>query len=283
MYLTEMWLGFLRRLVRFGFWRRRGFVAAFCVLVGLQASPAWGWGPLGHLIVARIAEREAGDKARSRLRFYLEKEGGIASAARWAGDLTAERPETARWQFIHIPPNAMELDLEKQCPLEDCLPTKIREFEGIARLGIRDRAQLTEAVKYVIHLMGDLHQPLHAGYAEDESGRKIPVVLDGREMSLFEAWDAALVERLGSDDMAVADRLWQRISSEQRERWSEGNLRTWTWETHLLAARMAYGALPTGSPKTLGEDYLAQSMEVIETQLMKAGVRLARILDRTWP
>ena len=60
-------------------------------------------------------------------------------------------------------------------------------------------------------------------------------------------------------------------------------MRDWTWETHLLAARMAYGALPTGSPKTLGDDYVAQATEVVETQLMKAGVRLAKILDRIWP
>jgi hypothetical protein len=100
---------------------------------------------------------------------------------------------------------------------------------------------------------------------------------------LFEAWDSALLERLGTDDVAVAERLWQRINNEQRQQWSEGNLRTWTWETHLLAARMAYGALPSGSPKTLDDPYLAQSTQVIETQLMKAGVRLAKILDRTWP
>jgi hypothetical protein len=261
----------------------RAPVAALCLLLVLPATPAWSWGPLGHLIVARIAEREAGAKARSRLRFYLEKEGGLETAARWAGDIESERPETVRWRFIHIPPNAMELDLDKQCPAQDCVTVKIREFEGIARLGVRDRTQLTEAVKFVIHLMGDLHQPLHAGYAEDESGKMIPVVLDGRPMSLFEAWDAALVERLGTDDAAVADRLWQRITSEQRQRWSEGNLRAWTWETHLLAARLAYGALPSGSPKALDEDYVAQSTQVIETQLMKAGVRLARILDRTWP
>jgi hypothetical protein len=254
-----------------------------CVLIALQATPAWSWGPLGHLIIARIAEREAGSKARSRLRFYLDKEGGLEGAARWPGDIENERPELARWRFIHIPPSAMELDLDKQCPAGDCITVKIREFEGIARLGVRNRSEITEAVKFLMHLMGDLHQPLHAGYAEDDGGKAIPVVLEGRQISLFEAWDSALLERLGTDDVAVAERLWQRINNEQRQQWSEGNLRTWTWETHLLAARMAYGALPSGSPKTLDDPYLAQATQVLETQLMKAGVRLAKIVDRTWP
>ncbi|MEX2299870.1 MAG: S1/P1 nuclease [Bryobacterales bacterium] len=261
----------------------RALPAALCLFVALNASPAWAWGPLGHLIVARIAEREVGSKAASRLRFYLEKEGGIESAARWAGDIAGERPDTARWSFIHIAPSAMELDLTQQCPANDCVTVKIREFEGIARLGVRDRTQITEAVKFMIHLMGDLHQPLHAGYASDEGGGKIPVLLNGRQMSLLDAWETTLVERLGTDDAAIADRLLQKMTSAQREQWSDGNLRDWTWESHLLAARVAYGALPSGSPKALNEDYIAQAAQVIETQLMKAGVRLARILDRTWP
>jgi nuclease S1 len=256
--------------------------AGICFLLALSA-PAWGWGPLGHRIIARIAEKEAGSKALSRLNLYLGKDVAIEDAVLWADTLEVERPETARWHFIHIPPNAMELDLDRVCPDRDCVTVKVREFEGIARLGIRDRSEIEEAVKLVLHLMGDLHQPLHAGYAEDEEGRGIPVVLDGRAMSLYDAWDSALVARLGDDDAAIAERLEQNITSEQRRQWQAGNLRDWTWETHLLAARMAYGALPTGSPKTLGDDYVAQATEVVETQLMKAGVRLAKILDRIWP
>jgi hypothetical protein len=262
--------------------RARG-AALICFLIALTAAPAWSWGPLGHRIIARIAEREAGSKARSRLSFYLGRDAAIQDAALWAGDVEVERPETARWHFIQIPPNAMELDLERQCPDGQCITVKLREFEGIARLGIRDRAEIEEAVKLLLHLAGDLHQPLHAGYAEDQGGKSIPVVLDGRQMSLYDAWDSALLERLGSDDGGIAERLAQNTTSEQKQRWREGNVRDWTWETHLLAARMAYGALPSGSPKALGDEYLIQATEVIETQLMKAGVRLAKILDQVWP
>jgi hypothetical protein len=263
--------------------RRARRAAACCLLLALNAVPAWSWGPLGHRIIARIAEREAGSKARSRVNFYLGKDVAIEDAALWADNLKIERPETARWHFIQIPPNAMELDLEQQCPQGECITVKLREFEGIARLGIRDRSEIEEAVKLLLHLVGDLHQPLHAGYAEDQSGKNIPAVLDGRAMSLYEAWDSALVERLGTDDAAIAERLMQNTTSLQRQKWRQGTLRDWTWESHLLAARLAYGALPPGSPKNLGSDYLTQATEVVETQLMKAGVRLAKILDQVWP
>ena len=263
--------------------RRAPWAAACCFLGSLSAAPAWSWGPLGHRIIARIAEQQAGNKARARLSFYLGKEVAIEDAVQWADGLQLERPETARWHFIHIPPNAMELDLERQCPDGECITVKAREFEGIARLGIRERSEIEEALKFLLHLVGDLHQPLHAGYAEDQGGKNIPVVLDGRAMSLYDVWDAALVERLGSDDAAIAERLAQNTTSEQRQRWRQGNLRDWTWESHLLAARLAYGALPSGSPKTLGDDYLIQATEVVETQLMKAGERLAKILDQVWP
>jgi hypothetical protein len=259
------------------------WAAGCCLLAALNATPAWSWGPLGHRIIARIAEREAGSKARSRLSFYLGKEVTIEDAALWANGLELQRPETARWHFIHSPPNAMELDLERQCAEGECITVKAREFEGIARLGIRDRSEIEEALKLLLHLLGDLHQPLHAGYGEDQGGKNIPVVLGGRAMSLYDVWDSVLVERLGTDDAAIAERLAQNVTSEQRQRWRQGNLRAWTWESHLLAARLAYGALPSGSPKALGDDYLIQATEVVETQLMKAGVRLAKILDQVWP
>jgi hypothetical protein len=257
--------------------------AAGCLVLSLTAAPAWSWGPLGHRIIARIAERETGAKALSRLNFYLGKDVSIADAALWAQTLEVDRPETARWHFIQIPPNAMHLDLDRLCPEKECITVKVREFEGIARLGIRDRSEIEEAVKLLIHLVGDLHQPLHAGYGEDQGGRTIPVVLNGRSTNLYDVWDEALLERLGNDDAAIAERLAQNTTSEQRDRWRQGNLRDWTWETHLLAARLAYGALPEGSPKRLGEDYLLQATQVVEVQLMKAGVRLGKILDQVWP
>jgi hypothetical protein len=270
--------------LRFAPWRPLGRTwAACCFLLACTAAPAWSWGPLGHRIIARIAQREAGPKALSRLSFYLGKDVPIEEAAVWAQGLELERPETARWHFIQIPPNAMQLNLERQCPENECITVKLREFEGIARLGIRDRSEIEEAIKFLIHLVGDLHQPLHAGYGEDQGGKSIPVVLNSRSMSLYDFWDSALLERLGSDAAAIAERLAQNTTSEQRERWRQGNLRDWTWETHLLAARLAYGALPSGSPKSLGDDYLLQATEVAEIQLMKAGVRLGKILDQVWP
>jgi hypothetical protein len=267
---------------------RRGILVALwasgvCCLVIASPRPAWSWGPLGHRVVARIAQREIGDRARSRLAFYLGKDVGIEDAAVWANDIHILRPETAQWHFIRIPPSAGELDLETQCPEGECITVKLREFEGIARLGIRERSEIEEAAKFLLHLIGDLHQPLHAGYIEDQGGEKTPVVLAGRSMSLYEAWDSALLEQLGSDDAAIADRLAQQITDEQRKRWQEGNLRDWTWESHLLAARLAYGALPAGTPKNLNEDYVSQAAAVIEEQLQKAGVRLAMILDQVWP
>lgn len=263
--------------------RRAPWAIILFAILCSTVTPAWAWGSLGHRVIARIAEREAGDKAKSRLRFYLQKEGGPEAVAMWAQDIEAQRPETARWHFVHIPPNATEFKLAEICPQEDCITTKLREFEGIARLAVRSREDVTEAVKFIIHLVGDLHQPLHEGYAEDSGGREIQVVLDGDKMTLYEAWDAALAKRLGSDDAAIADRLFDRITSEQRRHWKEGRPADWTWESHLLAARMAYGALPSGSPKVLGDGYKMQATEVIEQQFMKAGVRLAKILDQVWP
>jgi hypothetical protein len=263
---------------------RRAARSLVCWIAVLSlAPPAHSWGTLGHRIVAGIAEREAGDRARSRLRIYLEKEGGLGEAAVWASDMHLLRPETERWHFVRIPPGAMEFDLNRDCPERDCITAKIREFEGIARLGIRDRDEVAEAIKFLIHLAGDLHQPLHTGYAEDHSGRDIPVVFSGRQTNLYDLWDSTLVETLGPDEEAIIDRLLRGVTDDQRREWRQGTPRDWTWESHSLAVRVAYGALPDGSPKAIGPDYLGPAMRVVEGQLTKAGIRLAKILDQVWP
>ena len=160
---------------------------------------------------------------------------------------------------------------------------KIREFVGIARLGIRGKSEVGEAVKYLIHFVGDLHQPLHAGFAEDKGGNQIPVMAEGRESNLHSIWDSTIIRRLGSDEAEIAQHLNQGITPLQKKQWQKGRPREWAWESHLLAVRVAYRALPAGSPKRLDEDYLAQAAAVAEEQLAKAGIRLAALINQVWP
>ena len=254
-----------------------------CVVMPWIASPAFAWGPAGHRIIASVAQQHLNARARARLAYVLGSETTLADVATWADDVRDERPETASWHYINIPPAATDLRPQRDCPDSNCVSDKIREFVGIARLAIRDRSEVSEAVKYLIHLVGDLHQPLHAGFAEDKGGNQIPVIVDGRESNLHSIWDSTIIRRLGSDEAEIAERLTQGITADQKKQWQKGQPREWAWESHLLAVRMAYGALPAGSPKGLDDNYLAQAAAVGGEQLAKAGIRLAAVINEVWP
>ena len=254
-----------------------------CVVMPWIASPASAWGPAGHRIIASVAQEHLNARARARLSYLLGSETTLADVATWADDVRDERPETRAWHYINIPPAATDLRPQRDCPGRNCVSDKIRQFVGIARLAIRDKSEVREAVKYLIHLVGDLHQPLHAGFAEDKGGNQIPVIVDGRESNLHSTWDSTIVKRLGSDEAEIAQHLNRGITTHQKKQWQKGRPREWAWESHLLAVRVAYGALPAGSPKTLEGHYLAQATAVSEEQLAKAGIRLAAVINEVWP
>ena len=254
-----------------------------CLIVPWIATPTLAWGPAGHRIIASVAQEHLNARARARLSYLLGSETTLADVATWADDVRDERPETRAWHYINIPPAATDLRPQRDCPGSNCVSDKIREFVGIARLAIRKKSEVSEAVKYLIHLVGDLHQPLHAGFAEDKGGNQIPVIIEGRESNLHSIWDSTILRRLGSDEAEIAQHLNQGITTLQKKQWQKGRPREWAWESHLLAVRVAYGALPAGSPKTLEDHYLAQAAAVSEEQLAKAGIRLAAVINEVWP
>ena len=254
-----------------------------CALLLACSAPAWSWGPLGHRVIAQIAERHLGANARGRLRFYFGKDMGLADQAMWADELREQRPESERWHYINIPPHATTLNAKRDCPQDDCVTAKIREFVGIARLAVRGKDDVADAARFVIHLAADLHQPLHAGHLEDRGGSGIMVKFLGEDKNLHQVWDSGILNSMGEDEGALADRLSAQITPEKKKEWRRGQPGDWAWESHLAAVQVAYGALPAGEDKVLDAEYLRQARGVVEEQLSKAGVRLAELLNQTWP
>jgi hypothetical protein len=258
--------------------------ALTCFVLGLaMAAPpsADAWSEAAHRAVAKVAFDRLGANARNRHRLVMGRDSKLEDIAAWADTVLHERPETEAWHSITIPPGATELDLQRDCPVGDCVTVKVREFEGIVRLAFKPRSDVTEALRFLVNLAVDMHQPLNAGYPPDRGGDEIPVVADGKHLLLYDWWDSTLFA--DQDEEALAQRLREIISDSKAREWSQGTLRDWTWDTHLTAVRVAYGALPQGSPKQLDGFYADHARAVAEEQLAKAAVRLAVLLDRIWP
>ncbi|MCB1018465.1 MAG: hypothetical protein H6509_04280 [Bryobacterales bacterium] len=253
---------------------------ALCALA-FQPAPLQAWSDKVHRAVLRVAQERLSPTADRRQRLMMGSDAKLYDNAGWSHHIEVERPETEAWHSITIPPTATRLDLDRDCPVGDCTPVKLRETVGIVRLAHKDKPQLQEAFKFLVNLAVDMHQPLRAGYPPGNGGDAIPVAFNGTEGELYEYWDNEIFADVDED--LLAERIRELITPQRAREWSKGNMKDWTWDTHLSAVRVAYGALPKGSPKQLDGDYAVQARMAAELQLAKAAVRLSTLLDEVWP
>lgn len=247
----------------------------------LLPAPSRAWDETSHRAITRIAEEHLAENALKRYRYYVPTGQTLEDVSYWAQSIFEERPETEAWHSITLPPDATGVDLNRDCPVGDCITVKIREAEGIVRLAHKPRAVVSEYLRFLVHLVGDLHQPLNAGYPPGEGVSDPLVVYEGAEMTLSKFWDDHLFDGVSAEELA--DRIRRRITPSNLRDWQAGTLKDWTWDTHLVAVRVAYGSLPAGAPRTLNAEYVATARQAAEEQLAKAAVRLAASLDRVWP
>jgi hypothetical protein len=285
---------------------------ALCVTVVLGALPmvAWSWGDEGHEIVGLVANHYLESSARDRLNALLSADHsgltadtGIASESTWADHYRDADRNTSRTQYLQTR-EWHYVDLELEAPDEraachdrpalasdiaasqgdphDCIVDKIDQF-GAELANPRTAApERLLALQFLLHFIGDLHQPLHAADDHDHGGNEVRVVLAGvRAGNLHQYWDTVFVERLGKDSAAVAALLIGDITPAQRREWSSGTPADWAMQSFAIAKSMAYGKLPPAQDgrHTLGTDYADDATAAVRLQLERAGVRLAAVLN----
>lgn len=242
-----------------------------------------GWSDTGHRVVAAAAQEILSDNAKRRLSYLLGKDFVLAEVATWADEIIVERPETEAWHSITIPPGAEGVDLKRDCPLGDCLPVKVRDCIGIVRLAIRTQTEIVDSLKMLISLAADMHQPMRNGYPPGQGMEDHIVEVDGVQMSMFDAWEHGLVDRLGTEE-EVLQRVSERVASAESSTWRRGTYRDWTWETHQIATGQVYASVGDGSEGIVVDgSWLSQASETVVDQLAKSAVRLAHMFEVTWP
>lgn len=260
-------------------------LAVFGILAG--CLPVYGWWEEGHRLVARIAEAQLTPIARARVKAILGLNETLASVSAWADEIRSQRRNTAPWHYIDIPINQPHLDMARDCPSGDCVLVKIEDFRKALGDPALDAAHRREALLFLVHFVGDMHQPLHCSDNDDQGGNRTPVRLLSQERptNLHSAWDGALLERAGTEDQLLP-RL-SRDAAKHAGKWSKGTVSEWAEQSHKLAQKVAYGPLPKHAagentpPATLTGRYERMADSVMERQIEKAGDRLARILNET--
>ena len=276
------------------------------VLSTAFASPAGAWGFEGHEIVAGIARSELTPTVRAKVDAILAGDPDtltapdMASRATWADAWRgAGHRETAQWHFVDVELDGP--DLTAACfghppsdtpasggPAKACVVDRIRDFAAELSAPGTDPAERLLALKYLLHFVGDVHQPLHASDNHDRGGNCVLVSLGGsRTVNLHAFWDTVVVEEaVGRDAASAAIALRARITPAMRAEWRGGDASRWVTEAFQVARSAAYAI---GSPPGCGRDaapiplppgYDAAARTAAVLQLQRAGVRLGAILNR---
>lgn len=292
--------------------RRGASLLATLVLLALAAPRELrAWGSEGHRVVALIAYRQLSPKVRARVDELLStddsgltRDRSMAAESTWAdryrdSDRDRHGPRYTRtWQWHFVDLEIDSPNLISAChgepavppglpasrgPARDCVVDKIVEFSRELRASSTPTRERLRALQFLVHLVGDLHQPLHSADRHDRGGNALRVVLPGgRASNLHAAWDSRFVADLDRSPRRLAETLAGEITPAQRRRWSRGTPADWARETERVAARIAYGDLPQPDARGrvhLGPAYVAAATAATRTQLERAGVRLAALLN----
>jgi hypothetical protein len=240
---------------------------------------AFGWGPEGHALIARIAETQLTPKARDQIAAILGPGSTLVSIASWADEIRRSRPETGGWHYIDIPINRPHLDMARDCPKGNCVIAKIEDFEKAVADPSTPPAARREDLMFLIHFVSDMHQPLHSSDNQDRGGNSVHVRFAGRNLNLHSLWDSALLARMGNEDQLEA--AWAKDSAKHEKKWSKGSVEDWAEQSHKEAQKVVYRKLPAGTPPTINAAYEKAADSLIRLQIEKAGARLARVLNQT--
>ena len=257
------------------------------VLLCLLAAPAHAWGPRGHRLVGHLAESALTPAARAQVDALLrgvedEQDRSLAGISTWADELRERDPDlgrrSARWHYVNIGENNCSYEPARHCPGGDCVIEAINDQAAILADRDRSDAERLQALKFVVHFVGDVHQPMHAGHAHDRGGNTTQVHLrdgtrDGRGTNLHALWDSGLFYGLRESEerhLAVLGELAVEVPA----RAGPG-----AWAEESCAVVLQDGVYPPQA--RIGQDYVDRWRPVAEERVVIAGQRLAELLNRT--
>jgi hypothetical protein len=288
--------------------------AAILVFSVFFAIPhqALAWGDDGHKTVALIAQQCLSQSAKKTIAAMLAADTDgltqhdIASEATWADKYRDENnrkdhyQETQNWHFVDTEISSPDLTtacfgrpalppgtLASNGDAKACAVDKIEQFETELAAPGTDAEERLFALKFILHFVGDVHQPLHSSDNHDYGGNQVKVTVDGSKHKsadeLHGFWDVQFVDGVAKPPTVLAKKLLAQISPAQAASWVQGKPEDWSMEAFMISKQDAYGSPPLSkaTPRHLDAAYVAQAEKDVTLQLSRAGIRLAYVLNQS--
>jgi len=273
--------------------------------------PPLGWGRVGHELVGALAQALLNSNANEMCQNLLPLEGGsLEAVAPWADDVRRlpEYAWSAPLHFINTPAWKCDYVRSRDCTSESgedmmCVDGAIQNYTSRVNDTSIGSDQQAEALKFLVHFVGDIHQPLHCGFTEDEGGNLILGYFLTRQANLHQIWDTMMIVKrikddFGDDQDAFESYLLGKIHGDwaaEAKAWVQCSSSApydacsaeWGQDSVLDACKYSYvesdGTTRIDEGFLLEEDYYYRNMPLIEKLLAKAAVRLGHVLNVVWP
>ena len=244
----------------------------------LLCSPVLAWGPDGHRVVGALAISQLTKQVKRTLLEIMATDE-LEELAQWCNWPDAYRAtEEGAWSeplhYINMVPGASLYVRQRDCPDGQCVTEAIvfyAEQLGNRELSVEKRR---EAYGWMCHLVGDLNQPLHAGFGHDRGGNDFAIRFNGEDMNLHRFWDSALIEQRSESWTGLYHQLRQRSGPPPQPTWQKEDVVAWTNESHEFASVYSYPHDPE-----ITHAFADQSWGLAQNQLSKGGKRLALVLN----
>ncbi|MEN3976740.1 S1/P1 nuclease [Emcibacter sp. SYSU 3D8] len=260
-------------------------------LLGMAAllavsGPAAAWSPEGHQVIGRMAALYLTKSAKAEVEALLGGDAADAMerASTWADDIVAQRPDTLAWHFVDIPLDEGKYNPERDCPGGNCAVARMTADMKLLADKTQPKEQRAEALKYLINLMGEIHQPLRVVDDGHDHGRDIKVQFGDKRTNLFDVWETDVPKGLQGTTQQIVSRLRGKITPEHRKFWAYGTFIKWTEES-AGQARVnihddLYGAARLSNEELLVSlEYPDVKRRLASELISRAAVRLAAALN----
>lgn len=260
--------------------KNKHLVVALSVLFSFSML---SWGVTGHKTIGKIAENHLSAKAKNEI-VALIGDTSLAQISTYADEIRS-KPEfksTGGWHFINLPLGLSYHDFKKQVKelgVENVY-SELLKLEIQLKDPKATKEEKVFALKFIVHLVGDLHQPMHVSRESDQGGNKIQVTYDGKGTNLHSLWDTRLLEhqKLGYDELAAQ---YDVISNRKIRAWQRTPLIKWVYESYQ-ASSILYGELENRKDNKIDEAYYNEHLPLVQLRIQQAGIRLAGVLNQIY-
>ena len=249
---------------------------SFIIIALVLAS----WGRTGHRTIGQIAGNHLSPKAQTAVRELLGNES-LADVASWADEVRSQEAyrKTGSWHFLNLPLGLNYRDFQKQVidMTDENVYSALLQAEKTLKDVNATNESKAEALKFLVHFVGDLHQPMHISRAEDKGGNTIQLNYEEKGTNLHSLWDTKLLEHQGLSYEQLASK-YDNVPAKTIGQWQKDPLIKWVWESYEISTKL-YAEVDQMGSRKIGEAYYQKHLPTIEVRIQQAGIRLAGVLN----